>query len=171
MDALSAPIFEVRQDCDWFKEVSESRERGAAFFREINKTHFKDNGFAYYNEEKFGVSRDSKDYEVYQNELKKHPDKNGIHEFKKTSKHYKYFKEKLKGIEHNVSPFKTHDVFGMNNIRYKQWLDNRWFFEVKDKDLVTNQYALENEIREVPYQEYLSLLQKIVAEMEESNNA
>ncbi len=34
-----------------------------------------------------------------------------------------------------VSPFKSHDELGLNNMTGRQWIDDRWFFELKVNNL------------------------------------
>lgn len=171
MHALSAPIYEVKQDSDWYKETVD-REKKIKEASEIikEKNYFPHEGFVLFTSMSFGVRAANSDAELYDDQLLKKADRNGIRMFKKKSPIKKEIQEIFGDIE-GENPFKIYDVFGLNNAKKSQWIGDRWFFQVKNDDVVKkNETALENEIREVPYQEYLSLLQKVIAEMEESNN-
>jgi hypothetical protein len=149
---LNAPVFEVKQDSEWYKYTKARLQREKEFFAELNKTFFEDNGFSYYHGEHFGVSGDSKDYEKYKDEVLKNPDRNGVHIFRKRSKYTAIFIEMMKGID-DKNPFKPHDVFGRNNLRASQWLGDRWFFGAKVADKVVGE-----EVEEIDYKEYLKLV-------------
>lgn len=159
METLDAPVFEVKQDSEWYKETAKRKEAQKEFFKEVNEEYFTDNGFVFYHEEYFGIDGDSKDYEMYKSELKKHPDKNNIYIFKKRSKYYPIFKEKLAKFQNKYSPFKAHDVLGMNNMTASQWVDGRWFYGVKNADQVEGR-----EVEPIDYKEYLKIVMDALEE-------
>lgn len=148
---LNAPVFEVKQDSEWYQYKKAQTQRERSFFKEILSNYFEDNGFSYYHDDHFGVSGDSKDFEKYKDELTKNPDRNGVHTFKKKSKHYPIFREMLKDVV-DKDPFKPHDVFGRNNLKASHWLGDRWFYGVKDASKVLN-----NEVEPIDYKEYLKV--------------
>ncbi|AUJ23147.1 hypothetical protein [Virgibacillus dokdonensis] len=164
MQTLDAPVFEVRQDSDWYKEEIERREKTKEFFNKIQNGYIQDNGFAFYHESHFGIYADSKDYEIYKSELTKHPDKNGIYTFKKRSTHYKLFKEMLDDIP-RISPFKPHDVFGLNNMNQSQWVGDRWFYSVKDENKIP-QESIGIKIEPISYKKYLEIIVGIIEDNE-----
>lgn len=151
-NALSAPVYEVRQDSEWYQQKFKRRQLLADFFKEINNTYFKDNGFSFYSSTRFGVHKDSRDFEMYKNELKKQPTEHGVHLFKENTVHYKVFKELLQQIGDD-DPFKSHNVFGINNISKQQWVGDRWFFGVKDESQIEG-----NEAQAIDYKKYLTIL-------------
>ncbi len=152
MQTLDSPVYEVKQDSQWYKDTIETREKRAEFFETLNKDYFQDNGFAFYHDEYFGVYGSSRDYETYKDELKKNPDKNGIYIFKKRSKHYQVFSEMLKEVEKKDDPFKRMDVFGLNNTKASQWINGRWFWQVKDLSQVKG-----DEVEPIDYKDYLKI--------------
>jgi hypothetical protein len=152
MSALDAPVYEVKQDSRWYKSEVKREQDIKNFFERINTQYFSDNGFSFYHSEYFGVNHKSKDYETYKDEVTKNPNKDGVHTFKKRSKHFKVFKEMIEQIE-NSSPFKKHDVFGLNNLTASQWIGDRWFFGVKNEKSVKS-----DEVEPIDYKEYLKLL-------------
>lgn len=164
MQTLDAPVFEVKQDSDWYKNEVERRKKTKEFFNKIRNDYIEDNGFAFYHESHFGIYADSKDYETYRDELTKHPDKNGLHTFKKRSTHYKVFKEMLEEIPSN-NPFKPHDVFGSNNMNQSQWLRGRWFYSVKDENRVPEN-SIGIEIEPISYKKYLEIVMDVIEENE-----
>ncbi len=157
MKTLDSPVYEVKQESDWYKKTAARREKRRNFFKEINEKYFKDNGFAYYHSEYFGVSGDSEDYEVYKDELKKNPTKDNIYIFKKRSKYYPIFKEMIEEIDDNYSPFEGHDRLGTNNMTGSQWIGDRWFWGVKNESNVKS-----DEVKPIDYKEYLQVIMETV---------
>ncbi len=151
MNTLNAPIYEVKQDSEWYKETAAYRERQKQFFKEINEKYMKDSGFVYWNSEYFGIDGNSSDYETYKDELRKNPD-DGVYIFKKRSKYYPIFKEMIEKIGKR-NPFKSHDVLGMNNMTGNQWVGKRWFYGVKDPSAVVG-----DEVTPIDYKEYLKVV-------------
>ena len=135
MQTLDAPVYEVNQTSTWYKKKIKQMEDQRRVFKKLNTQYFQDGGFSYYHSEHFGVAGQSKDFETYKDEVRKNPDKNGVHIFKVRSPHFPIFKALLEEIE-EISPFKTHDVFGLNNVEASQWLGEKWFFQVKHEDLI-----------------------------------
>ena len=41
MNTLNAPIYEVKQDNEWYKETAAYRERQKQFFKEINEKYIR----------------------------------------------------------------------------------------------------------------------------------
>lgn len=158
MNTLDAPIFEVSQDSQWYKDEVKLRKNQKDFFKTINKEYFSDNGFIYYHSEHFGIDGNSADYNTYKEELKKNKDKNGVYIFKKKSKYYPIFKEMISNIGEK-DPFKAHDVFGSNNMNYSQWVGNRWFYGVHSPELVKS-----NEVIPVEYKDYLQVVMDNIQE-------
>ena len=156
MQTLDSPVYEVKQNSDWYQKEFNRRENQKKFFETIKNDFITDNGFAFYNAYAFGIYETSNDYETYKDELVKNPDKNGIHLFKKRSKHYKIFSEMLKSSEKD-DWFKPHDVLGSNNIKASQWIGNRWFFSVRNKDRVPKE-SINDEIESVDFKEYLKVI-------------
>ena len=151
---LDAPVYEVKQDSEWYIETKARNKRQDEFFKEINTTYFEDRGFAYYHSEYFGVDKRSKDYEKYKDELLKNPDKNGIYIFKKKSKYVPIFKEMIAKVGEK-NPFKSHDVFGANNLKQSQWIGDRWFFSVKNEEYIKDP---KEEVQSIDYKEYLKVV-------------
>lgn len=151
---IDAPVYEVKQDSEWYIETKARLQREDEFFKEINSTYFEDRGFAYYHAEHFGVDGKSKDYEKYKDELLKNPDKNGIYIFKKKSKYVPIFKEMIAKVGEK-NPFKSHDVFGVNNLKYSQWIGDRWFFSVKNEEYIKDP---KEEVQPIEYKEYLKVV-------------
>lgn len=152
MNTLNAPVYEVKQDSQWYKQKVKQKSDIKKFFEKVNSEYFKDNGFSFYHSEHFGIQAESKDLETYKDEVSKNPNKDGVHIFKKRSKYFKIFKELLDQIE-EVYPFKAHDVFGLNNLTASQWIDNRWFFGAKNE-----KYVKGDEVEPIDYKEYLKLV-------------
>jgi hypothetical protein len=152
MQTLDAPVYEVKQDSEWYKAAIKRNKDINDFFKKVNEEYFKDNGFVFYHSEWFGIQADSEDFETYKDELLKNPEKNGVHIFKKRSKYFNIFKELIEQIE-EISPFKPHDALGMNNISASQWIGDRWFFGVKHEKLVKG-----DEVVPVDYKDYLKLV-------------
>jgi len=154
---LNAPVYEVKPESAWYQAEKERRRLKEEFYKEI-EGEFPNNGFGYYNSSLFGVMKGSDDYEAWKHELTKNPDKNGLYRFKKTSKHYKRFSEKLSRFDTD-NPFKSHDVFGYNNTKGRHWVDGRWFYSVKDPKYLNDQ---KDEVRPVEYAEYLKLITEVL---------
>jgi hypothetical protein len=152
MHTLNAPVYEVKQDSDWYKSQVKRDSEIKEFFKKINSEYFKDNGFSFYHSEWFGVQANSLDYETYKNEVMKNPNRDGVHIFKKRSKYFPLFKELLDSIE-DKSPFKSHDVLGLNNISGSHWVGDRWFFGVKHEKFVKG-----DEVVPINYKEYLKVV-------------
>jgi hypothetical protein len=152
MQTLDAPVYEVKQDSEWYKNRVKRDLQIKEFFKKINAEYFKDNGFSFYHSEWFGVQGDSADYETYKDEVMKNPNKDGVHIIKKRSKYFAIFKELLEQID-DSSPFKSHDVLGFNNISGSQWVGNRWFFGVKHEEFVKGE-----EVTLIDYKEYLKVV-------------
>lgn len=157
MQTLAAPVYEVNQDSEWYKKMQKRNKDINKFFKDINEEFgFEDNGFSFYHSEYFGVSAHSKDYEKFKDELLKNPESNGMHPFRKRSKYYQIFKKKIEQIE-DISPFKSHDVFGTNNISASQWVKDRWFFGVKNEE-----YVKGDEVSPIVFKEYLKVLMEVL---------
>lgn len=155
MQPIDAPVYEVKQDSEWYQTRIKRKSQTKEFFNKVNSKYFKDSGFVFYHSEYFGVQGDSADYETYKEELLKNPNKDGVYIFKKRSHYYKILNELLEKIE-KESPFKVHDVFGLNNVSYSQWIKRRWFFSVKNENLIKD--VKHKEIAPVNYKEYLQLV-------------
>lgn len=155
-ETLSSPVYEVKKESEWYRQMKEMKEKQKEFFTKINEEYFEDNGFSYYHSEYFGVQADSKDYEKYKDEVVKNPKDNGFHAFKKRSKYYPIFREMLKEIPER-DPFKSHDVLGLNNISGSQWIGDRWFFGVKHE-----KYVKGDEVEPVAYKEYLKAVMDVM---------
>lgn len=160
MQTLNSPVYEVKKDSEWYMKKRKKESDIKDFFKKINTEYFKDNGFSFYHSEYFGVNSNSKDYETYKDEVSKNPNKDNVHIFKKRSKYFKIFKGLLKSIE-EISPFKNHDVFGPNNAKVSQWIEDRWFFEVGNEDLVKGE-----EVSLMDYKEYLQLVMDSINEVD-----
>ena len=152
MQTLDAPVYEVKQDSNWHKlKVKQIKDRENFFDAFENKFGFKE-GFSFYHSEYFGVYGGTEAYEFFKNELVKNADKNNWYAFKKRSKYFKEIKGILGQIE-EVSPFKSHDALGLNNVTASQWLGDRWFFGVKNEKHVKG-----DEVTPVDYKDYLNLV-------------
>jgi len=155
METLNSPVYEVRQDSEWYKNHMERKRLIKDFFRNVNSTYFKDSGFSFYHSTCFGIQGYSADYETYKSELLKNPNKDGVHLFKKKSKYFNIFREMLEPIG-DPNPFKIHDVFGLNNAKASQTLKGRWFFEVGNENLIKDKEH--KEITPIDYKEYLTFV-------------
>lgn len=152
MQTLDAPVYEVKQDSEWYIDMVKRDLQIKEFFKKINSEYFRDNGFSFYHSEWFGVQDDSLDYETYKDEVAKKPNKDGVHIFKKRSKYFPIFKELLEHIEDRNS-FKSHDVLGLNNISGSQWVGDRWFFGAKHEKFVKG-----DEVLPIDYKDYLKIV-------------
>ncbi|WP_137743386.1 hypothetical protein [Robertmurraya siralis] len=149
METLDSPVFEVKQDSEWYKAQVRRRNDINKFFDAFEEKYGVRKGFSFYHPDYFGVYGDTETYEVFKNELVKNPTKDNWYAFKKRSKYYKEIKSLLVNIE-EVSPFKAHDVLGLNNVVAGQWINGRWFYQIKKEDLVKS-----DEVTPIDYKEYL----------------
>lgn len=154
MQTLDAPIFEVNRDSEWYKSAKKRNEDIDTFFAAFKEKYGDNDGFGFYHSEYFGVHAGTKCYELFKDQVLKNPTADGFYPFRKRSKYYKEIKELLDQIE-DRSAFKSHDVFGMNNTTASQWIDERWFFSVKDEESVKDE---NNEVAPVSYKEYLKVV-------------
>ncbi|MCM3227540.1 hypothetical protein [Terribacillus saccharophilus] len=151
MSTIDAPVYEVRQDSDWYKSEVKRTEDINNFF-DAFKEKYGVTGFTFYHDEYFGVIKDTEAYEKFKDEVVKNPNKDGIYAFKKRSTYYKEIHAMLSEIE-EISPFKPHDVLGINNMAASQWIGERWFFSVKNENLVEG-----NEVKPINYKDYLQIV-------------
>jgi len=152
MQTLDAPIYEVKQSSGWYKSKIKHRSDINDFFDAFEKKFGFKEGFSFYHFEYFGVYGGTEVYEFFKNELVKNADKDNWYAFKKRSKYFKEIKELIEQIE-KVNPFKLHDVLGLDNVSASQWLDDRWFFGVKNEKHVKG-----DEVVPIDYKDYLSLV-------------
>lgn len=152
MQTLDAPIYEVKQDSEWYKSKVKQKNAIRDFFNSFEKRFgFKD-GFSFYHSEYFGVYGDTKAYDYFKHDLVKNPDKHNWYAFKKRSNSFKEIKALLKNTD-DVYPFKSHDVFGLNNVTSSQWIGDRWFFGVRNANRVVGE-----EVTPIEYKEYLKII-------------
>jgi hypothetical protein len=151
MQTLDAPVYEVKQDSEWYKKAIKRNDDIDNFFKKVKEQYNLGEGFSFYHSEYFGVHSNTEEYKLYKYEVTKNPNKDGVHTFKKRSKYFKEIKELVEQIE-LISPFKPHDVLGRNNITASQWIGDRWFFQVKHAQFVKG-----DEVTPVDYKEYLKL--------------
>lgn len=156
MQTLDAPVYEVKQDSQWYKDQMQRRTDIDNFFKDFGERYGCSDGFSFYHSEHFGVQADTPAYDFFKTEIVKNPDKNGFYAIKKRSKYFKEIKSQISKIK-EVYPFKPHDVFGSNNIRASQWLDGRWFYQVKNPEYVQGDEAVP-----MDYKEYLSLVMSVI---------
>lgn len=159
MKTLDAPIYEVKQNSEWYKSEKKKREDINIFFDKFKKKYGTNIGFAFYHSEYFGVQAGTEAYELFKEEVTKNPKEKDFHPFKKRSKYYTEIKELIEQIE-EISPFKSHDVFGLNNVSASQWIGDRWFFGVRDIECVKGE-----EVTPIGFKDYL----KVVMEKLEQN--
>jgi len=152
MQTLDAPVFEVNQDSEWYKSQARRRSDIKDFFAKFKDIYGVSEGFLFYHSEYFGVREGSKAYEIFKEELVKNPTEKGFYPFKKRSNSYKEIHLLLEQIEDN-NPFKSHDVLGINNITGSHWVLDRWFYGVRDIELIAGK-----EVAAVDYQEYLNVV-------------
>lgn len=153
MKTLEEHIYEVNQDSDWYKKKDKQFDDINNFYRIIKEKYGFEEGFVFYHSGYFGIKYGTQDYEKFKDELLKNSNKDGIHIFKKKSKFNQIMKELLDEVE-EISPFKAHDTFGLNNTRGSQWVNGRWFFSIKDQENI-NQFG---EISKVDFKDYLKVL-------------
>jgi hypothetical protein len=151
LQTLDAPIYEVNKDSEWYKKEKKRREDITEFFKKVKSEYGLGEGFSFYHSKYFGVRAGSKEYEIYKEEVSKNP-KDGFYPFKKRSKHFKVIKELIEQIE-EVSPFKSHDEFGLNNTSASQWIGDRWFFGVKREQDVKG-----DEVTLINFKDYLAVV-------------
>ncbi len=152
MQTLDAPIYEVKQDSEWYKAEVQCKSDRQNFYSALKDKFGTIEGFAYYHSEYFGVAAGSEAYELFKDEVSKNPKRHGFHPFKKRSKYYKEIKEMIEAIA-EVSPFKAHDVFGLNNINARQWIDGRLFYGVRQDEDITSE-----EVTPVAFKDYLQVV-------------
>lgn len=152
MATLSHPVYEVKQDTKWYKEKLKWRKGSKQFFEDLDKDYGIKVGFHYYHSTYFGMTPDCTKFEEYRDQLTKNANKDGIYTFKKTSKMFKELSERIKAFD-LVYAFQHHDELGLNNVTRSQWLDDRWFFEVKNEKFVEG-----NSVELIDYKEYLKFI-------------
>lgn len=154
MQTLDAPVYEVKQDSDWYKKALKRRSDIDKFFEIVKEKYGFGSGFSFYHSEYFGIHSGTKDYETYKDELLKTPDSNNksFYPFKKRSKYFNEIKNLIAQIE-EVSPFKAHDVLGLNNVKASQWIGDRWFYQVKNE-----QHVKGDEVTPIDYKDYLKVV-------------
>ena len=155
---LDAPVYELKKDSEWHRAKTEYLAGKRKFYKEIEKD-FPDNGFTYYHDSYFGVLGQSKDYETYKDHLRKNADKNGVYIFKKTSPLWKVYHEKLKEFVDLEDSFKSHDVFGWNNVKVGQRVGDRYFYSIKIPESITDP---NNEVEPIEYADYLQVVMDVI---------
>ncbi|ATO28927.1 hypothetical protein C6370_20145 [Bacillus atrophaeus] len=152
METLDAPIYEIKQESDWYKTEKKRREDINKFFDKFEETYGINKGFSFYHSEYFGVRAGTEAYDFFKDEVVKNPTKAGFYAFKKRSKYFTDIRSMLEQIE-EVNPFKGHDVFGRNNITASQWVGDRWFFGVRDEKRVEGEEATP-----IDFKDYLKII-------------
>ncbi|MEL3959458.1 hypothetical protein NST17_20110 [Caldifermentibacillus hisashii] len=153
MKTLDAPVYEIKQDSEWYKKEIKRQKDTDNFFKILIDKYGIGRGFAFLHSEYFGVYEGTEAFKLLKDDVLKNGDKNGFHSFKKKSKYYEPIKYLIEQIE-KISPFKTHDVFGLNNVKATQWVGDRWFFQIKNEELIKNK----EEIFPIEYKEYLKVV-------------
>lgn len=154
MQTLDAPVYEVNQDSQWYKDKIAEIEARKQFFDKLEDKFGIRKGFGYYHSEFFGLHEGTEAFEKFKGELLKNPHKNtDLYPFKKRSKYFNEIKEMLDGVE-RANPFYPHDVFGSNNVNASQWIGDRWFYEVKHPEYIKNHV----EITPIDYKDYLKIV-------------
>jgi hypothetical protein len=159
MQTLDEPVYEVDQNSEWYQKERKRRDDIDNFFKEVKEKYGFEQGFSFYHSGYFGISGGTKDYEVFKDELLRNPDKN-FYPFKKRSKYYKDIQKMIEQIE-EISPFKSHDVFGLNNVSASQWIGDRWFFGVKQEKQVKGK-----EVSPIDFKEYLKIVMEHIEDDE-----
>lgn len=156
MQTLDAPVYEVNQYSEWYKNKVAEMEAGNRFFDELENKYGIREGFGYYHSEFFGIHAGTDAFEKFRSELLKNPHENSdFYPFKKRSKYFKEIKELLESINvERVSPFYAHDVFGLNNVKANHWIGERWFYQVKNIEFIKRH----DEITPIDYKEYLNIV-------------
>ncbi len=174
---LNSPMFELNQECKYYKTIKEVKDnwpRINEILKEIAETHgFDSKEFAYYGSRGFGFLEYSDASEKFKSELVKNADRNDVIKVRKTSKLYKSISPKMLEIENikrQVDPFGLHDIFGMNNLVASQWIDDRYFVEVKDENQTIKEINSRKEkgglepIMHIDYKDYLLLVTETLKE-------
>ncbi|MGG0052966.1 hypothetical protein [Bacillus atrophaeus] len=151
MQTLDAPIYEVKQESEWYKSEKKRKEDINSFFDRFEEKYGIKEGFSFYHSEYFGVYKGTEAYEVFKDDIVKNP-VNGFYAIKKRSKHFKEIKAMIEQIE-KVNPFNSHDELGLNNMTGRQWIDDRWFFGVKSAQFVKG-----DSVVAIDYKEYLNIV-------------
>lgn len=169
-NTLNGEIYKINNECDFWSRMHKKKLGNV----ELGKVHdeielylgLKNNSFAIYNSNTFGLDSDTEDSRYYDDELIKKVDRNGIRHFKKKSKHSTVINLMLKNIEWYfdiINPFEIHDIVGINNITGIQWIGDTLYYSVGDNSVTSklinsegrnNKYAIEPLIK-VSYAEYL----------------
>ena len=160
IQTLDAPVYEVKQDSEWYKAARKRQEDMDKFFDAFKERYGTSEGFGFYHPEYFGVHYGTEAYEIFKDEIVKNSDKNGMFSIKKRSKYFKEIRSMLAQIE-QVSPFAAHDQFGLNNLSSSQWLGDRWFFEVKRPEEVKG-----DSVTPIDYKDYLKIVMERLDEEE-----
>lgn len=153
MNTLDGPVYEVKKDSEWYKSKVKRKEDVLKFFRDFQEKYGSAEGFSFYHSEYFGVYPDTPTYEIFKESITKNQS-DGFYPIKKRSKAFKEINSMLEQIEQS-SPFKSHDVFGLNNTIASQWVGDRLFYSVKRTDDVKDE---KNEVEPIDYKEYLQLV-------------
>lgn len=151
MQTLDAPIYEVNKESNWYKSALKRKEDINNFFDKFEEKYGIKKGFSFYHSEYFGVYEGTEAHELFKDEVLKNQ-KDGFYPFKKRSKYFNEIKSLIEQIE-DVSPFKSHDVLGLNNISGSQWIGDRWFFGIKHE-----QYVKGDEVTPIDYKKYLKIV-------------
>ncbi|MBV2197566.1 hypothetical protein KQR56_12045 [Bacillus velezensis] len=150
MQTLNALIYEVKQESDWYKAEKKRKEGINNFFDKFEEKYGVEEGFSFYHSEYFGVYEETEAYEVFKMTLLKI--QKTVLRFQKRSKHFNEIKSMIEKIE-KVSPFKSHDELGLNNMTGRQWIDDRWFFGVKSEQFVKG-----DNVVAIDYKDYLKIV-------------
>lgn len=163
VEALGSPVYEVKQDSQWYKDEKQRRKDTKLFFKRIQARFGMNDGFAFYHSNYFGIHAGTDDFEKFKGELLKNPsEKDDFHPFRKRSKYYKELQEMLSEIK-EVYPFKPHDELGLNNVKSSHWIKDRWFYQVRNKAHVKS----EGDVMPVDYNEYLKLVMGVWEEQKD----
>lgn len=177
MQTLNAPIYEVNSVSKFYKQQFAIRQQEIETSKVIGELAteigFNADDFLYYGPYGFGFKMSSESYDLFKEHLTKNDDRNGVYRFKKSSKPYKVISKRMESVQSiEKDPFTPHDVFGINNLRYSQWLDDRLFYEVKDAAM-TEQTIEKRKggegiepLLEIAYREYLELVMARMASKE-----
>ncbi|CAM4275734.1 hypothetical protein [Bacillus manliponensis] len=93
---------------------------------------------------------------MFKEEVSKKPKKKDFHPFKKRSKYYEEIKSCIEQIE-EISPFRSHDALGINNISGSHWLGGRWFFGVKNEGIEVMKVYTDGEYEVIEYEDGSSI--------------
>lgn len=173
MQTLDMPLYELNQGSEYYKTIKEIKDSHSfinSIIDEIDKEHgFEKGDFVYYGSSDFGFYINSKSFEKFKDELKKHPDRNGVYRFKRSSKIWKAIHPKMKPIAeiHNKkNPFALHDIFGWNNLKATQWVGDRYFVGVRSTENIESSLGTEarkkmfevEPVQHIDYKDYLGLI-------------